>query len=82
MGNKDVVGILKNRLSATIVIERIEASVRNFDTSPSALIELKKAGVPNDVILAMVPGPIELKEFQIRPCSKSALLPAFGEFMF
>jgi hypothetical protein len=52
--NKDVLEMLKAQLTAEIVIAKIKASASNFDTSPTALQELKTAGVPDTVILAMV----------------------------
>ncbi len=57
LSNQDVLNMLKMGLSAEIVIAKIKASVANFDTSSTALQSLKEAGVPNDVILAMVQAP-------------------------
>jgi hypothetical protein len=52
--NNDVVEMIKAGLSADIVVAKIKASSSKFDTSPSALQQLKSAGVPDTVILAMV----------------------------
>ena len=52
--NKDIVGLVKAGLTADIIIAKIQTSACNFDTSPDALKELKSAGVPDDIILAMI----------------------------
>lgn len=55
--NKDVVEMIKAGLTADVVVAKIKSSETNFDTTPAALTELKAAGVPDNVILAMVKGP-------------------------
>jgi hypothetical protein len=52
--NKDVVEMLKTGLAADVVIAKIKTSPTSFDTSVTALQELKTAGVPDNVVLAMV----------------------------
>jgi hypothetical protein len=52
--NKDIVELTRLGLSADVIVAKIKASPTNFDTSPTALSELKTAGVPDSVILAMV----------------------------
>jgi hypothetical protein len=59
LSNKDVVDMIKAGLSNDIVIAKIKSSSNKFDTSPSALRELKTQGVPDDVILAMVQTPAD-----------------------
>ncbi len=54
LDNKDVLEMLKAGLAQEIVIAKIKTSVCKFDSSPAALQELKTAGVPDAVILAMV----------------------------
>ena len=54
LSNKDVLDMLKTGLSVEVVIAKIKSSPQNFDTSPSALQELKAANVPDAIILAMV----------------------------
>jgi hypothetical protein len=54
--NGDVLEMLKAGLSAEIIIAKIKGSPSAFDTSPSALKQLKVSGVPDAVILAMVQG--------------------------
>jgi hypothetical protein len=55
--NKDVLDMMKAGLAADVIVAKIKSSATNFDTSPSALAELKTANVPDSVILAMVKGP-------------------------
>jgi SH3-like domain-containing protein len=52
--NGDVVDMLKAGLSQEIVIAKINASVCEFDTSPTTLKDLKTANIPDAVIVAMV----------------------------
>ena len=49
--------MLKAGLTADVVLAKIKSSATSFDTSPTALAELKAANVPDTVILAMVGGP-------------------------
>ena len=55
--NKDVLEMIKAGLTADVVVAKIKSSPNSFDTSPTALAELKAANVPDPVILAMVNGP-------------------------
>jgi membrane-associated protease RseP (regulator of RpoE activity) len=55
--NGDVVGMLKAGLSTDIIIAKIKATSCSFETNPTTLKELKDAGVPDSVILAMVQAP-------------------------
>lgn len=52
--NKDVIDLVKAGLSAEIVIAKIRASETKFDTSATGLQDIKAAGVPDAVILAML----------------------------
>jgi hypothetical protein len=60
--NKDIVNLVSMQISPEIIVAKIRASACSFDTSTSALQELKKAGVPDSVILAMVEVPQSKKE--------------------
>lgn len=55
--NADVLGMAKAGLSADIIVAKIKATSCSFDTNPTTLKELKNAGVPDSVILAMVQAP-------------------------
>ena len=52
--NDSVVKMVKAGLPDAVIIQKIRASERKFDTSADALIKLKGAGVPDKVIEAMV----------------------------
>jgi len=54
--NRDVLDMVKAGLAPDIIVAKIKSSETNFDTTPSALAELKTANVPDNVILAMVKG--------------------------
>ena len=54
--NQQILEMAKAGLSAEIIVAKIEGSSCEFDTSPPALTEMKTAGVPDAVILAMVKG--------------------------
>ncbi len=57
LSNGDIVGMVKAGIGVEIVIAEIKAAHCFFETSPTALIELKNVGVPDSVILAMVQAP-------------------------
>lgn len=52
--NEKVVEMVNVGLSADVVKRSIAVSNAKFDVSPTALIELKRARVPDDVITAMI----------------------------
>src|SRR4030095_11093133 len=52
--NQLVVDMLKAGLSERVVVAKIRTSPTNFDTGTDALIALKKNGVPEKVIEAMM----------------------------
>jgi hypothetical protein len=49
--------MVKAVLSADTILAKIKATTCSFDTNPTTLKELKDAGVPENVILAMVQAP-------------------------
>jgi len=55
--NKDVLDMVKAGLTSDVILAKIHSSATSFDTSPTALADLKAANVPDAVILAMVNGP-------------------------
>jgi hypothetical protein len=55
--NNDVIDLLAAGLSSEIVAAKIKSSPCKFDTSPTALKQLKLAHIPDSVILAMVQAP-------------------------
>jgi hypothetical protein len=52
--NQDVIELSKAGLSPEVITAKIKSSTCNCDTSPSALMNLKGAGVADSVILVMV----------------------------
>jgi hypothetical protein len=57
LNNAAIVKMRTQRLSADVIIAKIQSSPCEFDTSPAALQKLKVAGVPDKVIVAMVTAP-------------------------
>lgn len=52
--NAKIISMVKGGLPKTVIIKSIENKSGNFDTSTEALLTLKKQGVPDDVITAIV----------------------------
>ncbi|MGH9384798.1 MAG: hypothetical protein ACRD2N_10980 [Vicinamibacterales bacterium] len=52
--NADVIDMVKSGLPETTVIRALQAGVSEFDISPAALIALHEAGVPQNVMDAMI----------------------------
>jgi membrane-associated protease RseP (regulator of RpoE activity) len=55
--NSDIVGMVRGGIGAEIVVAKIKTATCSFDTSPTALKELKDYGIPDSIILAMVQAP-------------------------
>ena len=49
--------MVKAGLTSDVIVAKIKSSATSFDTTPTALADLKAASVPDAVILAMVNGP-------------------------
>jgi hypothetical protein len=52
--NVDIVEMTRAGLGAPIIMQKISSTGANFDISAKALIELKKSGVPDEVIQAVI----------------------------
>lgn len=52
--NQDVIAMVKNALSETVILSAISTNDTNFDVSANGLIALKKAGVTSNVMQAML----------------------------
>jgi S1-C subfamily serine protease len=52
--NDDVVGLVKAGLGTAVITAKIAGSQCRFDTSPAALQQLKAAGVPDEIVVAML----------------------------
>jgi hypothetical protein len=57
LSNKDVLDLLRLKLSEEIIAAKIKSSNCNFDTSPVAIQELKLSGASDSIILAMIQAP-------------------------
>ena len=52
--NDEIISLVKAGLSPSVVINKIRTSKSNFDLSTNSLIQLKQAGVSDDVVAAML----------------------------
>lgn len=55
--NADILTMVRAKLPASLIIEKIKNSSCAFDTFPSVLAELKYKGVPDEVLMVMVESP-------------------------
>jgi hypothetical protein len=55
--NADIIKLVQAKLPDSVVLAKIKSSSCDFDTSPDALIKLKRAGVSDSVLQAMVEVP-------------------------
>jgi hypothetical protein len=55
--NDDIVKLVQAKLPDSVVLAKIKSSNCDFDTSPDALIKLKRAGVSDSVLQAIVEAP-------------------------
>ena len=55
--NNDILTMVRAKLPATLIIQKIKTSPCAFDTFPSVLAELKYKGVPDEVLMVMVEAP-------------------------
>jgi hypothetical protein len=53
VSNRDVIDMVQARLSDQVIIRKVRTTKCKFDTSPSALIRLKKSGASDAVVLAL-----------------------------
>jgi hypothetical protein len=56
--NKDISAMQQAGISAEVIIAKIKSSESVFDTSVTALLDFKKAGVPDQILLALLDKPI------------------------
>jgi hypothetical protein len=55
--NADVLKMVESQLAPEVIVEKIKTTPCDFDTSPEALRGLKRAGVPDALLLLMVMSP-------------------------
>jgi hypothetical protein len=76
--NESIVAMLKGGLSEAVVLARIRSSPANFDTNTNSLLALKKAGVSDKVIEAMVSAPKSAPAAAAAPAPAPAPAPSSG----
>jgi len=54
LSNQDVISMISAGLSPNIIKAAITKSRTNFDLSPAGLVQLKKSGMPDDILLSML----------------------------
>lgn len=57
LSNKDVVLMVEQKVSSEAIIKAIKMSPCTFDTFPTVMKELKRRGVPDEVLQAMIDAP-------------------------
>ncbi|HEX2267945.1 MAG TPA: hypothetical protein VHH35_00325 [Pyrinomonadaceae bacterium] len=57
LNNKDVIAMVEQKLGADAIVKAIKSSPCTFDTFPSVMKELKRRGVPDEVLEAMIDAP-------------------------
>jgi hypothetical protein len=57
LNNKDVLQMVERKVSAEAIVQTIKSSPCTFDTFPSVMKELKRRGVPEEVLEAMIDAP-------------------------
>ena len=57
LDNKDIVSMVEHGVTAETIIKAIKSSSCTFDTFPSVMKELKRRGVPEAVLEAMIDAP-------------------------
>lgn len=53
LSNRDVIDMVQAKLSDQIIISKVRTTKCKFDTTPSALIQLKRSGVSDAVVVAL-----------------------------
>ncbi len=57
LGNKDIVLMVEHKVETELIIKAIKSSPCTFDTFPPVLKEMKRQGVPEEVLQAMLEAP-------------------------
>jgi hypothetical protein len=57
LSNKDVLSMVEQKLGTEAIVKAIKSSPCTFDTFPSVMKELKRRGVPEEVLQAMIDAP-------------------------
>ena len=57
LNNKDILLMVEKKLTLEVIVQTIKTSPCTFDTFPSVMKELKRRGVPEEVLEAMIDAP-------------------------
>lgn len=57
LNNKDILLMVEKKLTPEVIVQTIKTSPCTFDTFPSVMKELKRRGVPEEVLEAMIDAP-------------------------
>jgi hypothetical protein len=57
LNNKDILQMVERKVTAETIIQTIKSSPCTFDTFPSVMKDLKRRGVPEEVLEAMIDAP-------------------------
>jgi hypothetical protein len=57
LSNRDVLLMVESKMPTETIVKTIERSACTFDTFPPVLRELKRRGVPEEVLVAMIEAP-------------------------
>ena len=57
LSNKDILMMVERKLTPEVIVQTIKTSPCTFDTFPSVMKELKRRGVPEEVLEAMIDAP-------------------------
>ena len=57
LNNKDILLMVEKKLTPEVILQTIKTSPCTFDTFPSVMKELKRRGVPEQVLEAMIDAP-------------------------
>src|SRR5207249_9824378 len=57
LANKDIIDMVSEGLDTSVLLAKMRRSAVSFDVSTEQLIHLKKAGVPREILTAMIERP-------------------------
>lgn len=78
MTNETVIQMVKAGFSESVILAKMRSSQTKFDTRTDALIELKKAGVPEKVMQAIVSGGAPPASVPVSAAAPAASAPAMA----
>jgi hypothetical protein len=61
LNNAAVIKLWQAKVGTDVILRMIRTSVPDFDVSPTAIIELKEAGVDESIILAIIDAPYNVR---------------------